>query len=376
MGWLLGLGVRLVFPAVLPRIRAEFSFSLSTAGLLLSVLWLGYAVMQFPGGILADRYGERAMLSGSFIVAAAGLVGVVISPAPVPFFLSTLLIGLGVGLFGTTRLTVLVDTFPNRGGTAIGITQAAGNIGTTLLPATGGLLAAQFGWRVGFGVLLIPFLCMIAGLWVTIPRRTSVSADLEMSSESVRYLFATVRRPPILLVNTVLGVNMVVYQSFTGFYPTFLVSVKGFDEGIAATFLGLFFAVAIVLQPAAGAIRDRFGTRVTLLGILSIGAVTIGLLPVVSGSLALALLTLGASATLAVWPVANAYMAEVAPDEIQGAVVGTARTAYIGIGVSGPVIVGVLGDAGQLELAFFGIGGLLAVALIPAVLLPSSPSRE
>jgi len=134
--------------------------------------------------------------------------------------------------------------------------------------------------------------------------------------------------------------------------------------------------MAIVLRPAAGAIRDRFGTRVTLLGILSTGAVTIGLLPVVSGSLALVLLTLGASATLAVWPVANAYIAEVALDDIQDAVVGITRTAYIGLDASGPIIVGILKHTGRLELAFYGIGGLLAVALIPAMLLPSSPSRE
>lgn len=376
LGWLLGLGVRLVFPAVLPQIRSEFGMSLATAGVLLAALWLGYAVMQFPGGILADKYGERAILTGSFVVATAGIIGVILAPTVLPFFLATVLVGLGVGLYGTTRLTVLVDVFPEKGGTAIGLTQAAGNIGTTVLPAAGGLLAAQFGWRYGFGMLAVPFLLMTAGLWVTIPQRTSVSADVDLSKDSLSYVLRTVQQPSVMLINTALTANMVVYQSFTGFYPTYLTSTKGLSDGAAATFLGLFFAVAIVFQPVAGAIRDQLGTRVTLIGVLVTSAVAIGTLPFVDSTFVLIGLTLGASATLAVWPVANAYMAEVAPDDIQGTVVGVTRTVYIGIGAAGPVVVGILGDRGQLDLAFLSIAGVLALAVIPTFLLPSTAAGE
>ena len=57
VGWLVSIGVRLVYPALLPSIRAALEFDLTSAGLVVTVLWACYALMQFPGGLLADRIG-------------------------------------------------------------------------------------------------------------------------------------------------------------------------------------------------------------------------------------------------------------------------------------------------------------------------------
>ena len=75
VGWALAIGVRLVFPALLPAVRRSFGMSLSTAGLLITVLWGAYASMQFPGGILADRYGERAVLVAAIALGGLGVGG-------------------------------------------------------------------------------------------------------------------------------------------------------------------------------------------------------------------------------------------------------------------------------------------------------------
>ena len=72
VGWALAIGARLVFPALLPAVRRSFGMSLSAAGLLITVLWGAYASMQFPGGILADRYGERAVLVAAIALGDAG----------------------------------------------------------------------------------------------------------------------------------------------------------------------------------------------------------------------------------------------------------------------------------------------------------------
>ena len=39
LGWALSIGVRFVYPALVPLLRAEFGFGLSAVGLLLSLLW-------------------------------------------------------------------------------------------------------------------------------------------------------------------------------------------------------------------------------------------------------------------------------------------------------------------------------------------------
>jgi MFS family permease len=72
VGWLFAIGTRVVFPALLPEVRAALAFDLTTAGLVLTAPWIAYALSQFPGGVLGDRFGERAILVASAAVATGG----------------------------------------------------------------------------------------------------------------------------------------------------------------------------------------------------------------------------------------------------------------------------------------------------------------
>jgi len=62
-GWFLSIGVRLAYPVLLPYLRESYGLDLTTAGLLLTALWLCYALGQLPGGLLADRFGGETSSS-------------------------------------------------------------------------------------------------------------------------------------------------------------------------------------------------------------------------------------------------------------------------------------------------------------------------
>lgn len=365
-GWLLALGIRLVFPAVLPYIRTSYGMDLATAGVLLSALWVGYALLQFPGGMVADRFGERTALVGGLAVATAGVVAVVSAPDVRSFFLGTVLVGVGVGLFGTTRITVLVDVFPGRSGTAIGFNQAAGNVGTTVMPAAAGALAVGLGWRWGFGVTLPLFALVAVVLWRTVPVRTSVAT----SSGSLRAALGDLRRavshPSLVFATVTMMVASFTYQGFTGFYPTYLGARKGLDPELAAALLGVFFATAVVVQPVAGAARDRFGARLTMVCVLVAAATLLAVLPFVDGVVALALLTVLLSVQLGFWPVGNSYLVDVVPDDIQGTAVGLARTVFLLGGATGPLVVGFAADRGFFDEAFLLLAAVALAAVVPA----------
>lgn len=373
-GWLLAIGVRLVFPAVLPSIRAEFGMSISMAGFLLSTLWMGYALMQFPGGVLADEFGERYALASSSVVATVGIAGVIAAPSTVPLFSASTVIGLGVGIYGTTRLTVIGDVFPDRSGTAVGVCQAAGNIGTTFLPPVAGLLAVALGWRWGF-IVILPFFVLVGiGLWTFLPERTSQESDfdLELSREYVAYVSRGLFSVPVILVTITLAFTSFIYQSFTGFFPLYLSTQKGVSSGTAATLLGAFFATGILLQPIAGAFRDRFGARITLVAVFTATAIALSALPFLEGLPALIVVTFFASIQLAIWPISNSYIVDVAPADVQGTVVGLARTAYLLFGAIGPIIIGIAADGGRFDAAIFGLAGLSLLGVLPAARLTDS----
>lgn len=118
---------------------------MTASGTLLSVLWVLYAFGQLPGGVLGDRIGERNILLVSVSVTIVGILVLVLPYDVRILYAGTILLGLGAGLYGTTRLTVLSYIYPENDGTAIGITSATGHVGSSGLPMIASFVAAAIG---------------------------------------------------------------------------------------------------------------------------------------------------------------------------------------------------------------------------------------
>lgn len=61
LGWGLMSGTRMIYPVLLPQLSVEFDLTLTSAGLLMSIIWLAYALGQVPAGFLLID-----MASGSY----------------------------------------------------------------------------------------------------------------------------------------------------------------------------------------------------------------------------------------------------------------------------------------------------------------------
>lgn len=371
LGWLLAIGTRLVFPALLPQVRTTLGFDLTGAGLVLTVLWLAYAVSQFPGGVLGDRFGERAILVSSTLVATGGIVVAATAPDVHAFVVGTVVFGVGTGLYSTTRMTIMSDVYPRAAATALGLSQAVGNVGTATLPVVAGLVAATaLGWRGGLGLFVVPFAVTVAGLWVTVPPRTRRAAA-PSGAQSFRSVLAGISRPGPRVAFAVMLTMSVVYQGFTSFYPTYLVTAKAVPSGTAALLFGLFFATGVVVQPLAGAASDRVGTRITLVGCVVVTAGALVALTMAADLLALVLLTVLLGAQLGFWPVANSHAIALLPDAIQGSGFGLIRTAYLVLAAATPAGIGVLADAGLFDEAFLLLAGSAGLTLVFVLRLPT-----
>ncbi|MFB6312227.1 MAG: nitrate/nitrite transporter, partial [Salinirussus sp.] len=284
-GWFLSLGVRLVYPVLLPHLRTAYSLDLTTAGLLLTVLWLAYALGQVPAGILADRIGEGRVLTLSCFLAAGMLLVVVLADSAVALFTGTAALALGLTLYGVARFVILADLFPENVGTATGITLAAGDAGNAILPPIAGVLAVTVAWQAGFGVLVPAFALAGVACWIYLPAATSqgTSAVDALSVSTARDILASLYRPVIVRGTAALLVGNAVWQAFTGFYPTYLVQVKGLSPTAAGAIFGGFFAMGILVKPLAGRAYDRAGIRRSLALIGGVMAASLATLPYVTG---------------------------------------------------------------------------------------------
>lgn len=358
LGWFLTLGVRVVYPALLPQVTAEFGVGNATAGVFVGILWTTYALLQFPGGALADAVGERLVLAGSVVLTLGAVTAIFLSDTLALFVLATVLLGFGTGFYGTTRLTVISTVFDRMETTAISVSQAAGNVGNVVLSASAGLVSVYLGWRWGFGHLLPVLALSAVGLWVFVPRRASATTDDEPFRRSMRRVASAVRKPSVLAVTVLLSLNMFLYQSVTGFLPTYLVVEKGLDPGTAATLYSLFFAAAIGVQFLSGVVADRLGNRVAIATFVGASVPAFVLLTVVETVPALAPVVLLLSCLLGAMPPVNAAGVGSLPAEIRGSGFGLLRTCYIAFGAVGPPTVGLLADLGRFDFAFLSLGGV------------------
>ena len=371
-GWALSFGVRLAYPVLLPYLQTSYGLTFTTAGSLLTILWFTYAIGQLPAGFLADRIGEQAIMTGSMFVSAAMLLLIVISEVTPVLFLATALFGVGNALFGVVRLSAVSDIYPEKLGTAIGLVSAAGDAGNTVLPLIASFLAAVFAWQLGFAFVAPLFVVTGVVMWLVVPERTSSSRSAEniLSFENLRNVFATLRRPSILIILLIQIFFSAIWQAFTGFYPIYLIEMKGLSPAISSTLFALYFALGIVIKPLSGNVYDRVGPRVSLLVLTGASTIAIGVIPLLNNLYMLVIATIIVSTLGGKSIITLSYMTEILPDDMLNTGLGTLRAVYMMIASFSPVAFGLLADRGFFNESFYLLAGMSLVTIFCILLLP------
>ena len=371
MGWGLMIGTRMIYPVILPQLSAEFDLTLTTAGFLVTIIWLAYALGQVPGGVLADRYGERGLLTISVLLFAVGIVLVAFSPTATFLFLATGLAGAGLSLYPIARITALSDLYSDRLGRVLGVTMATGDISQTVLPPIAGVLTAVLAWQVGL-TFVLPLLVFVAlALWFTVPKRPPPESGVnELSVDHFRNVIDELRQPTLLLVGVILFLYMLVWQMFSAFYPTYLINVKGFSPAVASGLFSLFFAVGVVVKPIGGMAYDRIGIRRSLPLILSGSIVGFVALPIVNGFWGLVVVTILISTMLGSGAITQSFLAEAIPQYMQGTGLGTIRSTAATIGATGPVFFGAIAERGYFDEGYLLLAVIVAVVTLLSFRLP------
>lgn len=373
LGWLVVLGTRFVVPAVLPRIKAEFGVSNATVGLAVTVTWVTYAAMQFPAGVLADRVGERHLLAGSLVVTGAGLLAFGAVPAFGLFLAAAAVFGLGTGLFGPSRGTVIAKTFPRRDGLAFGVVLAAGSLGAAGLPFLGSLITVRWGWRVALAGFAPACLLLAVWLWRVLPDDLARDGDDYTLRQDAGAVQEAITRPAVVLATGAALLMLFVFQGLTTFFTTYLVEVKGLTQGAAGGLFALMFVCGAGFQSIAGPAADRYGHGRLLVAIALVSVPPLAALPFADGFAALVVVTALLGIRPAVAPISNAYIVGVLPEQVQGATWGLLRTGFFTVSSFASVLVGVLADRDRFAEAFVLLAVLTGVA---AVLYYFLPRRE
>ncbi|OIK05016.1 MFS transporter [Streptomyces monashensis] len=277
--------------ALLPLISGEFGVAASDASWTVAAATGGLALFVLPMSALSERFGRRAVMTGSLAVAVA--VGLLVPFAPSLGVLVALRAVQGAALAGlpaSAQAYLAEEVRPKALVTAIGLFVAGNSVGGMSGRIITGWVAQAWGWRVAVAVIgVIAVGCAIAF-------RLLLPAPKHFTAGSLRprILLGTVRdhlANPLL--RRLYAIGALFMTVFGGVYTVIGYRLTeapfGLPQGIIGSIF-LVYLVGTVSASTAGRLVGRLGRRGALY--LAGGTTTAGLLLSLAPSLPLVLLGL------------------------------------------------------------------------------------
>ena len=338
-------------------------------GLINSAAPIAMALSSPIWGLIADRRGRkpmlvRAMLGGAIILGLIVLARDVRQVAALK-----ILQGAVTGTIAAATALVATSVPRERCGFALGLLQTAVFVGSSLGPSVGGLIGGTYGYRAAF--LGSSLLLIVAGVMVVllVHEHFERPAPQARQANPLAEAAGAIVHKRLLLIM----IGLLVMTSFAGsvtwpVLPLFVQSLVGSAQA-ASTATGLILGVTAAANAVAaivvGRSADAWGRRRVLLVCLGVGSLVYFPQMLVRGPMDLLVLRAIAGFALgAVSPVANAVVAEQAPEGRQGGVFGISTSLNALGSALGPVL-------GTWIVTTWSLGGVFPVTgvLLGAVVL-------
>lgn len=357
---------------LLPIWQAEFALSLTQVGFLRTVYSGAMALLQVPAGIMAERMGERVLISGGTLV--TGLAYLTLGSMNGHLTLLAVLLVGGTGAtvqhaLCSSLISKAYENGPRR--EALGIYNFAGDLGKMIVPFLVAIVISGFGWRIattGIGVFGITS-ALIAFLLLN---RLGVGKHLVKTSLKELPLTPTIMKKSDWGITdrtgftflSIIGIlDGAARSGFLTFLPFLLVS-KGAQVEIVGFALALTFAGGATGKFVCAFLAARLGVIRTV--IITEAITGIGIIFVLHLSLhwALALLPLIGLGLNGTSSVLYGTVSDFVRSDRRARGFGLFYTLAIGGGASAPVLFGLLSDVTSVEIT------LLLVSIVALMTIP------
>lgn len=225
-----------------------------------------YALMQIPGGVLADRFGSRVLIVGGSAIMASGQVLLAFSTDVGWAIAARVLVGAGDAVVFISVIRLLPFWFSGR--TVPILTQWVGTLGqlgqvVSAIPFA--IVLHSQGWTTAFlAVAAIAVLATVLSLAVLRDRPATMSRSDQPDSmrAAFAHLMPTLRRPGTQLgfwSHFVTQSPGTVFTLFWG-YP-FMVLAVGLDAAAASAILIVLVVAGLIAGPILGLLTARYPLR-------------------------------------------------------------------------------------------------------------------
>ena len=391
LSWIL-MDFALELPSIFygPYVIYDLHGTPAILGLIGFVSLIIVALMQFPGGYLADKYGRKWLVSTMTIGVGVSYVFYALAPS-----WHWILIGAVIGSFCLIYQPALWaltadSTTPEKRGTGLSIITLINNVATTPAPIVMGIIVSvftrPFGMKLAYTTTVLSFFVAAAfrsRLKETIenPQRIRFRDLFRHYPQAVRQSFSVWKTLPksVLYLAVVSALTMFVFSLSSLFLAVYAVegqeSVLHVNQADWAILNTTLFLMMILVAFPIGKVIDRYSRRIPLA--LSFLLMISAVLLFVYGDLFklfLAFPVMG-TAQILFFASSSTLQTDYVPSDKRGKVVGSSNFVNSIVGGLAQLTGGVMYEISH-QLPFLIIPPVLAVAFAITLLLIREPQKR
>lgn len=354
---------QVVIGPIVPVLKTDLGITAGTVGILLTLMWMAYAIMQIPSGMLSDHFGPTQVVLAAILITGIATLVLSLAPTPVIFGFAVLALGAGAGTYYNPATALLASTFDQVGG-AVGTHRIGGQVAGVIAPIVAAAISDRLGWRVAVAFAGIVTIVMSAAftLWRS-ASAVRLAGTTARTSLSVRSALSILNRRHTRETTLMMTAVEFVGLSAMAFLPAFLMVHHGLSFTTANLLFAAFFAMSAIFQPLSGWGSDRFGRDVMLLILAAMGILGYTGL-VITDSLWVVPAVLLTGIAMSATPVVQSRMIDGLPASVRATGFGVFRTIYLLIGATGSTAVGLTADVASWGLAFSGLAMVWGAVLV------------
>jgi len=357
---------RIVFAPLLDVFIAEFGIGEATAGLIVTLAWVGSASLRLPAGWLLTRFPRHYLVVTSGVILTLSAAAAATAATVQQLMTGAFFMGTASGVYFVSANPLISELYPERVGRVMGIHGAANQVAAV---AAAPLVAVSLwvDWRLALWTIAVGT-AVLTATTVLVARRT----EMPEAGAADRSLLAGARSEwrIIFAALGLAGVAVFVWQGVFNFYELYM-QASGLSPNAASTMLTIVFAAGVPAFFIAGELADDLPSVPLLLGIVAAFAGCLLLVVAADGFLALAV----ASALLgfvihALFPATDAYILGALPDSARGSAYAVFSTAWMVSQSGGSSLLGALIERGfTYDAVFAAAAGILVATVLGLGLL-------
>ena len=364
----------LTYGVVLIGIAQEFGVGLFLLGVLANIAGFAFGLTSLPSGFLADRIGERRLLTLFCLGSGVASIAVGLSPNIYVLGVALAVLGLALGIYHPAGSAFIARATKHRG-MAFGYLGVSGNLGVALGPILAGAIASTLGWRAPYLIFAIPAF-LVAGLLYSFARTEipPVSEETTAETDAERtHLHLIIL--PLVLIFVASAAYGFVYRGLVTFLPLYLSQRLHFTffnlDSIALA--GSFTTIALIFgvfgQFLGGYLSERKRREVLAL-VVAVVAVPLLLLMGKSEGLILMLAAISfAFFHFMGQPIYNNLIADYSPASWRGRSYGIFYFCNFGLGSFSATLLGYTAEQFGTNWVFIAMAGIALITLACTVIL-------